>query len=123
MTPCGFTWDALVRHAELYGAEEVYETAEQCGWDFQQLGRLAMQLRRIDRERRLTGRDDYRSAARGVMLTPDPWRLDAERRERLVLGLLEAGLPDRRVRDMAGVGQDFVRTRRRALQSGVGAGK
>ena len=112
--PCDF--NALVHHAELYGCEDVYEVAETCDWEPLKLAQLAAQLRRIDRERKLVGKDEYRDAA-GRTRSTERWRLAPDQRERLVEGLIKQGLADKRIRNLAGVGQDFIRGRREALES------
>jgi DNA-directed RNA polymerase specialized sigma24 family protein len=74
----------FVRHAERFGVECVYETAEETG--LSDLGYLTRHLRRIDRS----------------------WRLSPNQRERLIAELLGAGLPQREIADLAGVSTDTV---------------
>lgn len=80
------TLQQLVRRAELYGTELVYGTAERdLHMSVEDLGCLALALRRIDPEWKLT--------------RPSPRRRDqVGQRNRLVFGLLGAGWPDKRIR-------------------------
>jgi hypothetical protein len=81
---------ALVRHAERYGVECVYETAEGMGthglMSSIDVGALARHLRRID----------------------PSWRLTTDQRERLVAQLRASGVTNRNAADMAGVSVSTV---------------
>lgn len=99
-------FDSLVRHAEHYGTDEVYETArDNYGFAAIHLGQLAMQLRRISRER-----------------TEKPrWELDTYNRVCLMERLFAAEVSVARIADMVGVTLQTVRNhkqlREAALQS------
>jgi hypothetical protein len=83
----GLRWPTLeeyIRHAERFGVDCVYETAEETG--LIELGYLARHLRRIDRR----------------------WRLSSVQRSRLIGELLASGLTHRDIADMAGVSTDTV---------------
>jgi hypothetical protein len=74
----------LVRRAELYGTECLWQAAERdLRLDAENLAALALQLRRLD----------------------PAWRLSRAERDRLVTGLLDAGWPDARIMKAAGVGR------------------
>ena len=93
MTPSRITLESLVRHAEkfapqsVYGAECVYETAEQTRLPALELGYLARHLRRIDTH----------------------WRLTLGQRDRLILALSDAGVADKEIRDLAKITQPTLR--------------
>jgi len=91
------TLQQLVRRAELYGTELVYGTAERnLHVSVEDLGCLALRLRRIDPEWKLT--------------LPSHRRRDqVGQRNRLVFGLLDAGWPDKRIRAAAGIGATTFR--------------
>jgi hypothetical protein len=80
----------LVRHAELFGPELVFETAAGDGFGALELGRLSLQLQRVDRQRAV--REGRRRAG---------WRLERAAARGLAAGLLGERLPDRRVAEMA----------------------
>src|SRR5438477_3912781 len=89
----------LIRHAERFGIERVYETAEE-HLPALELGYLVLRLRRVDKH----------------------WRLSADERERLIRGLIEAGVPDREIREMARVTLPTLRKMREgALPAEVAA--
>lgn len=80
------TLDQFVRHAQLYGTDMVYETAQsylppiQCGW-------LVEHLRRLDKR----------------------WSLDRDCKERLLNGLLDAETSDKTIRELLGISQPTLR--------------
>jgi hypothetical protein len=78
--------------AKRSGAAEVYAVASR-ELDPADLGCLLLHLRRID---------------------PD-WRPDIHERRRLAYDLLDAGVPDRRIRDVLEISQKTVARRRREL--------
>lgn len=74
----------FVRHAERFGVECVYESAE---WTrLPELGSLARHLRRIEKS----------------------WRLSPDQRDRLIAELRDRGLSNREIADMAGVSLSTV---------------
>jgi hypothetical protein len=73
------TLDQYVRHAELYGTECVYETAEQTG--LSDLPYLPPHLRRIDKN----------------------WRLNSEQRDRLLHRMIEGGVKYAAISEATGV--------------------
>jgi hypothetical protein len=80
------------RHAELFGTEEVYETAATDGFVAAGLGRFALALRRIDPK----------------------WRLSRGQRADLLARLQEEGeQSDHMVREYLGVSQDTLRRMRK----------
>jgi hypothetical protein len=87
----------FVKHAEQFGGECVYETAEAVGLRAPDLGYLARHLRRIDRT----------------------WRLSAKQRDLLILGLMTEGIADKKIRDMAGVSQDTLARFRKQSEAWV----
>ena len=92
------TLGGLIRHAERFGTECVYETAEELGFPALELGYLARHLRRVDRL----------------------WRLTPDQRERLIEELLAAGTRRREIADMAGVSEKTVsRARQRGAEDGL----
>ena len=79
--------DRLIRHAQLYGVADVYETAEAERLAPEELGRLAARLRRINPQ----------------------WRLTREQTDRLLDGLIAVEMPDRRILEMAGISRPTLR--------------
>ena len=67
------TRDRLVRHAELYGTAEVFETAEAAGLGAEELGSLARRLPNIDKR----------------------WKLTRAQADNLAVRLIRAGMPDK----------------------------
>jgi hypothetical protein len=91
--------DVLIRHAEKFGSECIYETAVEFGLPGVELGYLARHLRRVDRY----------------------WKLTPQQKYDLIVGLLSEDVPDREIRDMAKVSQDTVaRTRKGSETSDSG---
>lgn len=105
------TLEAAVKHAERFGVEEVYETAEASGLGPEELGRLRERLVKIDR-----GRHDEEVAARAARKIEDVWRLDHDARERLIERLLNVtpALEDARIARLAGISRRTAQERRRA---------
>ena len=71
--PKPLTRDRLVRHAELYGVAEIYETAEAGDLNAEELGSVARRLRNIDKR----------------------WKLTRSQASDLATGLIRAGMPDK----------------------------
>ena len=89
------TLEQYRRHAERFGTECVYETAEGLGLSALELGHLARHLRRIDPR----------------------WRLTATQRDQLIADLLAERLRTAEIAHMAGVSEKTVsRTRQRDLE-------
>jgi hypothetical protein len=99
----------LVRHAESFGVEEVFATAEEEGFSAEDLARLAMALRRIDRHRAKAEK-----AANVSRRIAPVWHLTPRQRDRLFGRLAEQGASDRFMRDALDVSQPTVRTLRAA---------
>lgn len=90
------TLQQLVRRAELYGTELLWETVERnLDVDIEDRGRLALHLRRIDPAWKLSKRTSPR-----VLVS---------QRDRLIFGLIDAGWTDKRIRAAAGVGATTFR--------------
>jgi hypothetical protein len=98
-----------VRHAESFGVEEVFATAEEEGFSAEDLARLAMALRRIDRHRAKAEK-----AANVSRRIAPVWHLTPRQRDRLFGRLAEQGASDRFMRDALDVSQPTVRTLRAA---------
>jgi len=87
----------FIRNAELYGTEGVYEVAEAERWGYEDLGKLAMQLRRIDSK----------------------WRLSAPQRQRMIGELVASDMPVAKIARLAGVSRTTVWKARRDAGSDV----
>jgi hypothetical protein len=105
------TLNDFVLHAQRYGVEAVYETAAP-HLGPEDRGRLAMQLRRIDKERHAA------EVEGNVRRRIEPvWSLSWDQKRDLIRDLMEERVEDKRIAQMAGVSQSTVRTRRIALQT------
>ena len=96
----------FVRHAELFGTECVYETAESylSGTELVQLDR---ELTRIDTDRR-----------KRFGSVPTCKRMSVERKREVVAFLDREGLPDSRIANQLGVSERWVRAlRKRHLEA------
>jgi hypothetical protein len=96
-SPSGVSQAAYVKHAERFGTEVVYQSAEEHELPALDLGYLARHLRRIGKS----------------------WKLDPSQRERLIRGLIAADVPDREIRDIAKVSQDTVRRFREESRTSI----
>jgi hypothetical protein len=86
------TLEQYVTHAQRYGVEAIYETAEELRLPAVQLGYLARHLRRVDRR----------------------WRLSPTNRHELAERLVAAGARARDVAEMAAVSRSTVASLRAA---------
>ena len=91
------TLEQFVRHAEKFGTEQVYETAEQIG--LSETDSLALHLRRIDSK----------------------WSLGPDQQARLLDKLWERGLPNHKVSEYTGIPLRTVE-RASALRPKTGSG-
>ena len=89
------------RHAQLYGGEELFETALDEGIGALELGRLALALRHVDSD----------------------WRLTRAQAMDLAVALVSAGCADKDIRSMAGISQPTVREARCRAASGESFGR
>lgn len=96
----------LVRHAELFGCECVFETAWESGYSPLELGLLAEALRKVG----WTHFHPVGSKAPSAGKRTGRWRLPTEYRERLALALLRSGVDIRRVVSFAGLSRETVQT-------------
>ena len=88
----------LIRHAEMYGSDSVYETAESYGYPLHQLLQLDAELTRIDSERR-----------KRFGTVPTRRRPSSEDKAKAILYLTAEGVADGRIARSLGVSQGHVR--------------
>ena len=87
----------LIRHAERYGSDSVYETAEGYGYPLSQLLQLDAELTRIDSERR-----------KRFGTVPTRKRPSSEDRAKAILYLTAEGVADGRIAKSLGLSKGHV---------------
>src|SRR5829696_2606715 len=89
------------RHAQLYGCDDVYDVAAGDGLQPVELGQLALALRTVDAK----------------------WRLSRRQAMDLTVGLVRAGCPDKKIRELARISQPTIREAHCRAASGESCGQ